>query len=118
MYVRLKIGSSFQVGNVVSFDSSSQSWALAQDLSKLVGVINSQPIQYDADDFHTAEIVFSGTVEAKASRDVSNEGGLMAIENGGVYVSATDPHCGAIAPQPYNASTPRVAGSLVLVHLR
>ena len=118
MYVRLKIDPLFKIGDVVSFDSSSQSWVSAQDLSKLVGVINSEPIQYEGDDFHTAEVAFSGTVQAKVSRDVSNEGGLMAVENGGVYVSATDPHCGAIAPQPYNVSTPRTAGSLVLVHLR
>jgi len=118
MYVRLKIGSSFQIGDVVSFDSSSQSWVSAQDLSKLVGVINSQPTQYEGDDFHTAELVFSGIVQAKASRDVAVEGGLMAVESGGVYVSATDPHCGAIAPQIYSDSSVRPAGSLVMVHLR
>lgn len=118
MYVRLKINSSLQIGDVVSFDSTSQSWTLAQNLSKLVGVINSQPTQYEGDDFHTAEIVFSGTVQAKASRDVAVEGGLMAVENGGVYVSATDSHCGSIAPQLYSDSSVRAAGSLVMVHLR
>ena len=80
----------------------------------------SSLIQYEGDDFHTAEVVFSGTVQAKASRDVSAEGGLMAVESGGVYVSAVSDLTLWLLLRHRSIlnSSVRTAGSLVLVHLR
>jgi len=118
MYTRLKVSESLEAGAVVSFDASSQSWIDATDISALVGIVKTVPSQAEGDDFYTSEIVFSGLAYAKASRGIPAEGGMMAVESGGVYAGAVAAACGVIAPQPYNGATPRLAGELVLVHLR
>lgn len=118
MFVRVKVDSSLSVGDAVSFDATAQSWALAVDLSALVGVLRTKPIQAEDDDYSTAEVVFSGLAYARATRDIPAEGGMMSIEAGGVYVGAASDACGVIAPAPYNAAAPRLAGELVMVHLR
>jgi len=118
MFTRLKVNESLQVGAVVSFDATSQDWVDATDISALVGIVKTAPSQAEGDDFFTAEITFSGLAYAKASRNIPAEGGMMAVESGGVYVGAVSDACGAVAPAPYSATAPRLAGELVMVHLR
>lgn len=118
MFVKVKVNSSLNIGDVVSFDSASQSWVAASDLSVLVGILRTAPAQAEGDDFWTAEVVFSGVVYAKASRDIPADGGMMSVESGGVYVGTVSESCGAVAPVPYNVTAPRLAGHLVMVHLR
>ena len=118
MYTRLKVSENLQVGTVVSFNTTSQGWVDATDISALVGIVKTAPSQAEGDDFWTAEIVFSGLAYAKASRDIPAEGGMMAVESGGVYAGAVSSDCGVVAPSPYNATAPRLAGELVMVHLR
>ena len=118
MFVKVRVNSSLKIGDVVSFDTTSQLWTTASDLSALVGILRTAPAQAEGDDFFTAEIVFSGLAYAKASRDIPAEGGMMAVESGGVYAGAVSSACGVVAPSPYNATAPRLAGELVMVHLR
>ena len=118
MYTRLKVSESLQVGAVVSFNTTSQGWVDAADISALVGIVKTAPSQVEGDDFWTAEIIFSGLAYAKASRDIPAEGGMMAIESGGVYAGAVSAACGVVAPIPFDVTTPRLAGDLVMVHLR
>jgi len=118
MFVKVKTNSSLNIGDVVSFDASSQLWTAAIDLSELVGILRTAPAQAEGEMFSTAEVVFSGLAYAKASRDIPADGGMMSIESGGVYVGTVSDACGAVAPSPYNATAPRVAGELVMVHLR
>jgi hypothetical protein len=118
MFVKVRVDASLSTGDVVSFDSASQSWTPAVDLSALVGILRTAPAQVEGEDFSTAEVVFSGLAYARASRDIPAEGGMMSIESGGVYVAPVSDACGAVAPAPYNATAPRPAGDLVMVHLR
>ena len=118
MFTRLKVNESLQVGTAVSFDTTSQSWILATDISALVGIVTTAPSQAEGDDFFTSEIIFSGLAYAKASRDIPAEGGMMAVEAGGVYVGNVSDACGVVAPIPFDVTTPRLAGELVMVHLR
>lgn len=118
MFSTVKVNSSLNIGDVVSFDTTSQLWTAASDLSMLIGILRSAPSKVEGDDFFTSEIVFSGLAYAKASRDIPAEGGMMTVESGGVYVGTVSDACGAVAPAPYNATAPRLAGDLVMVHLR
>lgn len=118
MFVKVKVDYSLNIGDVVLFDSASQSWTIADDISVLVGILRTAPHQAEGDDFSTAEVVFSGVVYAKASRNISAEGGMLVVESGGVYAGTVSDACGLVAPQPYNISTARLAGDLVMVHLR
>ena len=118
MFTRLKVSESLQVGAVVSFDATSQSWTNAADISALVGIVGGAPTQSEGDDFWTAEIIFSGLAYARCTRDIPAEGGMLAVENGGVYVGAVADACGVIAPAPYHDTAPRIAGDFVMVHLR
>lgn len=118
MFSTVKVNSSLNIGDVVSFDSTSQLWAPASGLSVLVGILRSAPMQGEDEDFSTAEVVFSGLAYAKASRDIPADGGMMSVESGGVYVAPVSESCGVIAPVVYNVTAPRLAGELVMVHLR
>ena len=118
MFVKVKVNPTLAPGDVVSFDPTSQLWTTASDLSVLVGILRTAPAQAEGDDFSTAEVVFSGVVYAKAARDIPADGGMMSIEAGGVCVGSVSDACGAVAPSPYNATAPRLAGGLVMVHLR
>lgn len=119
MFTRLKIDQNISVGTVVYFNTTNSSWMQAEDLSTLIGIVKTTPTQAEGDDFYTAEIQFAGHAYALASRDIPSEGGMLTVENGGVY--ATTPQnqsCGIIAPLPYNDTSSRATGSLVLVELR
>ena len=86
MFVKVKINPSLSAGDVVSFDTATQLWTSASNLSVLVGILRTAPIQAEGDDFSTAEVVFSGIIYARASRDIPAEGGMMTVEAGGIYV--------------------------------
>ena len=119
MYTRLKLDQNISVGTVVTYNSTSEKWEQATNQNTLVGVVNTEPMQAEEDDFFTAEVHFTGVVYAIASRDIPNEGGMMFVEAGGVYVDTEATQaCGIIAPIPYNITDIRGTGALVLVHLK
>lgn len=118
MFVKVKVKPALGAGDLVSFDTAAQIWTSANSLSVLVGILRTAPAQAEGDSFSTAEVVFSGITYAKSSRNIPAEGGMMSVEEGGVYVGTASDSCGVVAPVPYNATEPRLAGELVMVHLR
>lgn len=119
MYTRLKLDQNISVGTVVTYNPASEKWEQATNQNNLVGIVNTAPAQAEGDDFFTAEVHFSGVVYAIASRDIPNEGGMMFVEAGGIYVDTeATQSCGVVAPAPYTITNLRVAGTYVMVHLK
>jgi hypothetical protein len=116
MFVIVPIESNFTAGSVLKYNGTSQKWALATTDAKPVGILDE--VTGDSDTGWFGRVIFAGVAFAVASRDIPNEGGWLEVENGQVYVnSASTDQCGIIAPLPQGQSA-RVAGDLVMIHLR
>lgn len=114
MFVYLEIENDVIVNEVVSYDENTQKWAQAIDDSKIIGVVVSEP--EISEDKRIAKILFAGSTYALADRTIPNEGGVLCVTNGRVYVEGST-GCGLISPSTIDAEV-RNAGSLVLVHLK
>lgn len=106
-------------GNVVAYDSTLNKWALATSTNSLLGVaIQDCFVDQDNTDRHIVAVKFQGNVQAIASRDITNQGGCLNVENGRVYIDTNDTyHCAMIMPNFLNSNA-RVAGDLVTITLR
>jgi len=82
-----------------------------------IGIIIRDPEQDQETQAWTARAAFAGSCYALAASAIPSQGGVLEVVNGKVQVSQTDAHAGIIAPLSTGESD-RVAGSLVLVHLR
>ena len=117
MYSVVKTNQNVKIGDVVSFNPTSQSFEIASTHSTLIGVANSDADTIEGQEGFYASVVFAGVCFAKASREIAREGGLLEVENGKVYIDNTQSGCGIISPTPYNQAT-KQADDLVLIHLR
>lgn len=116
MFLKVYCPSNIKKGDVLHFNSTSQLWERATGISHPLCIARK-----DAEsrgDGYAVEAVFSGSVEAKASRSIPVEGGEMQVENGGVYVDNNANGQGIICPQFIDNSSTRDAGDLVMVVVR
>ena len=115
MWIDILSSTSFNRGDVVEYSAGTLSM-LAAPTDSVYGVVGRVQTQEDGSfmiRLHTA-----GDVEAKASRDVPDDGGTLGLEVGGVYVDpAPAIPRGIVSPLPAGQSS-RAAGDLVLIHLR
>ena len=119
MFIKCSVSSTLNIGDLVQYDSASSTWvALTSSSASPWGVVISTPTadETEGSSLFLARVQFAGACLAKASRDVPDEGGSLAVESGGVYVDASG-DCGLVAPNAYNQAA-RVANSLVMVHIR
>ena len=116
MFTTLKVTASHPAGSVVSFDATEQAWALAQDSTQLVGVVNGDTFEHEGALY--APITFGGVAFALTARDIDRNGGGIVIENGKVYVGPlVEGRAGEVAPIAFDQPAP-LAGERALVFLR
>jgi|11BtaG_2_1085332.scaffolds.fasta_scaffold00067_8 hypothetical protein len=116
MFVNVKLASNLAVGTVVSYDSVNQNWNSAPDDSSMIGVIERPPIQ-DDDSNYWAHVRFSGSTVAIADQAIPNEGGMLCVSNGRVFVDNSMAGCGIVAPKIADQAD-RIANDLVMVNIR
>ncbi len=118
MWIKVKCLQSIVKGDVLSYDSSQQLWDKSSSLATPLGVARKDAVlKPETDDIYIVEIQLQGQVEAKASRDIPDEGGELNVENGMVYVDNSADHTGIICPN-FLDNPSREAGSLVTVIVR
>lgn len=116
MFVIVKLTGNHPVGSAVVYSSADSAWALSSSIATPLGIIES--VEQDEDTLeYWGRVRFSGSTLALADRAIPDEGGEMTVLNGRVYVDNTADHCGIIAPLPRGQAS-RVAGDLVMVHIR
>lgn len=116
MFVSVKVPQNISVGDAVTYDSTSQTFTQATATSTLMGVVVESASQ-DEDGHYYAPVTFAGIAWARASRDIPNEGGVLNVESGGVYVDSSSSSNSIISPLP-KGSNSRLAGELVMIYVR
>lgn len=127
MFSVVKVQPHLTTGSVVSFDPALGVFNLAESLATPLGVLqedaqeamifNLETGEMDSQGYHVAPVSFAGVAFARCSRDIPNEGGELMVEDGAVYVDNNADGAGIICPLPHDQE-PRLAGSLVMVHVR
>lgn len=117
MFSVVKVSPSLSAGSVVAFDPTLSMFALSSSLSTPLGVLREDARLDEESGDWIAAVSFAGVAWALASRDIPNEGGELMVENGAVYVDNNADGAGIICPLPHDQET-RLAGSLVMVHIR
>lgn len=120
MYVTVHCNQSLNVGDVVSYSSSSNQWELATNISEEISVVKSTPENNGTDESpeYICKIIVSGVAYCSASRAIPIEGGQLNVESGKVYVDNTLTESpGFIVPKDINEAD-RVADSTIRIILR
>lgn len=121
MRVKVSVQSGLTLGDLVEWSSANSMWVpLTSSSVAHWGVVASEPVadQSEGSSLILAQVSFAGNALAKASREIPIEGGLLAIEVGGVYVDGTAvDSCGLVSPLNYQGGT-RPANSLVSIFIR
>lgn len=120
MYVTVQCSESLQVGDVVSYNSNSNQWELASNISEDISVVKTSPENNGTEENpeYICKIIVSGVASCFASRVIPIEGGQLNIENGKVYVdNSLTESAGFIVPKDINEAD-RVVDSLVRIVLR
>ena len=116
-WCNVKCDSAIEAGDVLTFNSTTQLWSKASSLATPLGVAREDAVQREGQDYYFTPMAQWGTCNAKASRDIPNEGGELNVENGAVYVDNDADGCGIIVPNNIDYSN-RVAGDLVTIIIR
>lgn len=120
MYITVKCDQSLTIGQVVSYNSSSNQWEIASSISEEISVVKSTPENNSTDESpeYVCKIIVSGPAYCFSSRDIPIQGGQLNVENGKVYVDNTlTESAGFIVPKDINESD-RIADSLIRIILR
>lgn len=120
MYVTVKCNETLQVGNVVSYNETTNQWELANSISEEISVVKTSPENNGTEENpeHVCKIIVSGVAHCIASRTIPIQGGQLNIENGKVYVDNTlTESAGFIVPKDINESD-RIENSIVRIVLR
>mgnify|MGYP001463015673 FL=1 len=118
MWIKVKCLQDITKGDVLSYNTSQQLWSKSSSLTTPLGVARKDAVlKPETDDIYIVEIQLQGQVEAKASRDIPDEGGELNVENGMVYVDNNANHDGIICPN-FLDQPPRASGNLVTVIIR
>ena len=117
-WIKLKCASNILKGDVLAYDANSNYYIKASNMNTPIYVAMNDAIENaNAPGTYYVKGQVQGQVLAKASRDIVENGGFIAVENGGVYVDNNMSSCGIIWHNFIDAS-PRVAGDLVTITLR
>ena len=116
MFVSVKVPQNISVGDVVSYESITQLFLQASSTAALMGVVVESASQ-DDDGYYYAPVTFAGITWARASRDIPDEGGVLNVESGGVYVDSSSSSNSIISPLP-KGSNSRLAGELIMIYVR
>ena len=118
-WIKIKCSSEVVQGDVLSHDTSSNLYTRANNMNSPLYVAMSDA-QEDVDNAGNYYVrgKTQGQVQAKASRDIVEQGGFVAVENGAVYVDNTNTFSPAIIWNNFIGAPARVAGDLVTITLR
>lgn len=118
-WIKLKSASNITKGDVLAYDSASSTYTRASNMLTPLYVA-MEDAKEDADNVGVYYVKgkAQGQVEAKASRDIVDEGGFMAVENGAVYVDNNNTYSPGIIWHNFVGAPARVAGDLVTITLR
>lgn len=118
-WITLKCNNSIMQGDVLSYDTSSNLYALADNMNAPIYVaMNNASEDSENAGVYYVKAKAQGQVEAKASRDIIEQGGFMSVENGAVYVDNTNIYSSGIIWNNFIGTPARVAGDLVTITLR
>ena len=115
-WITLKCTSDIMRGDVLSYDTTLNLYTRANNINTPISVAQHDAIE-DENNAGTYYVrsQMQGQIQAKASRDIVNQGGYVAVENGAVYVDNSNVNSNGIIWHSENA---RVAGDLVTITLR
>ena len=111
-YRKIPVDQNVEVRDLVSYDTESGTWKRATNLNTLLGVVCGLPEEQNGELLAFAR--FSGELEARASQEIPVEGGSLAVEDGGVYVSTSEDQNGRFILPDLN-TTP--AGGFCVIKL-
>ena len=115
-WTTLKCSNNILQGDVLSYDIALDLYTHANNINTPVSVAMSDAVE-DAENagVYYVRAKMQGQIQAKASRDIVNQGGYVAVENGAVYVDNANVNSNGII---WHSETARVAGDLVTITLR
>lgn len=118
-WLTIKTANNIRRGDVLSYDSSSNLYVLANNMNAPLYVAMNDA-QEDSENLGVYYVKgkAQGQIEAKASRDIPEEGGFMAVENGAVYIDNNNTFSPGIIWNNFIGASARVAGDLVTITLR
>ena len=118
MFVTLELNENIPMNTAVNYDSTISKWVVAQDTSKLIGVVKGSAYQDEENTKWYAPVGISGLdFWIFADQAIPDDGGFLHINNGRAYVDNSSMGCGTISPINIGEAS-RTAGQLILVHLR
>lgn len=118
-WITLDCVGSVKKGDVLSFSTSSNVYGLASDMATPIYVaLTDAQIAEDSPSGFDVKAQAQGQVEAKASRDLLDQGGFMGVADGGVYIDNTNVYSSGIIWNRVKGYPSRVAGDLVTITLR
>lgn len=117
-WIKLKCTSEIVKGDILSYDTTLDLYTHANDTSTPVSVAITDAVLNTDTNIYYVKAQMQGQVQAKASRDIVEQGGFMAVENGAVYVDNTIAHSCGIIWHNFIDAPARVAGDLVTITLR
>ncbi len=118
MWIRVLTESDIVIGDVLSFDYTTEKWTKATSLVSPLGVAKTNALlEKNSTNKYTVEIQSTSPLIKSASRSIPNEGGELNVENGEVFVDNNADHEGIIVPNFIGAAD-RVAGDLVAIVIR
>jgi hypothetical protein len=118
-WIKIKCNSNIVQGDVLSYDTSSNLYIRANNMNTPLYVARENAVE-DADNLgvYYVRAQAQGQVEAKASRDIVDQGGFMAVENGAVYIDNNNITSPGIIWNNFVGTPARLAGDLVTITLR
>jgi len=118
-WIKIKCNSNIVQGDVLSYDTSSNLYIRANNMNTPLYVARENAAE-DADNLgvYYVRAQAQGQVEAKSSRDIVDQGGFMAVENGAVYVDNNNTYSPGIIWHNFVGASARAAGDLVTITLR
>lgn len=117
MWIKVKCSSEILEGDVLSFNEVNGVWDKAASLMTPLGIARHDAVQYNDTSEYRVEMQMQGQSQAKASRDIVDQGGEMNVENGAVYVDNNANHDAIICPNIIDAAQRR-AGELITIVIR
>lgn len=118
-WIKIKCSSDIVAGDVLSYDTGLNLYNRASNMNTplYVAMSNAEEDVNDLGSYYVKGKA-QGQVQAKASRDVVEQGGFMAVENGAVYVDNNNTFSPGIIWHNFVGAPARVAGDLVTITLR
>jgi len=118
-WIKIKCSSDITTGDVLAHDSTSNIYTKANNMNTPIYVAMNDA-QEDSENLGTYLVKgkVQGQIEAKCSRNILDEGGFVAIENGAVYIDNSNTTSPAIIWNNFINAQSRAAGDLVTITLR